>query len=58
MSIKEDIFSQFQEKLKADDSIPKKVISQITLLLDNNELTSKEKLLEAIEKGMINDGND
>ena len=58
MDIKNEIFSEFFDKLKNDENFPAPIVEELIELASNNQLASKENILEAINKGLENVNKD
>lgn len=54
MGIKDEILSEFFEKLEKEESIPKITVESIKELYTSNSLNSKNNIFDAIEKGAKN----
>ena len=57
MSIKEEIFDAFFEKLRNEESFPEATLEELKKLYANNSLNSKDSIFTAIEKG-FKDGSE
>lgn len=58
MSTQDEIFNAFIEKLVSNPKFPLETIGQLRILWSENELTSEDKILKAIEKGVKNGNED
>ena len=53
MDIQKNIFDEFFKKLE-ETRTPKEIIAELKTLYEKGEFTSQRKILEGIEKGIIN----
>jgi len=58
MGIQENIFEEFFETLEEDEGFPDSIVEKLKKLYENGVILSKEKLLEIVERGTKNDGED
>ncbi|WP_156146072.1 hypothetical protein [Methanococcoides methylutens] len=54
MGIKDEILTEFFEKMEKEESIPKITVKSIKELYTSNSLNSKNNIFDAIEKGAKN----
>jgi len=52
--IEQEIFESFFEKLNADKEFPSEVVQELRKLWESEEITSEQRILEAIEEGVEN----
>jgi len=50
--IQDDIFNAFLSKLLGSSDFPREVADELRILWNSNSLASKERILEAIKKGI------
>lgn len=54
MDIQEDIFEEFFEKLEEHEEFSPLVLGELKKLWESGEIASRERILQAIEKGCEN----
>lgn len=53
MGIQEEIFTGFLGKLEADKKFPKTIVEELRKILKNGDISSQEKILEAIMREKV-----
>jgi len=51
MSIQENIFEEFLEKLEEEEKFPDSIVEELKRLWESGEIASQEKILEVIKRG-------
>lgn len=54
MGIQEDVFEGFFKKLEDDKDFPDSAVKELKRLWECDEIASKEKIFEVVEKGIEN----
>lgn len=58
MSIEDEIFEEFFQKLEKDEKVPKKVLNNLKELKNDNNVISKDLILNAIKEGVIDENKE
>lgn len=58
MSIEDEIFEEFFQKLENDEKFPNKVLNNLKELKNDNKVISKDLILNAIKEGVIDENKE
>lgn len=58
MSIEDEIFEEFFQKLEKDEKFPNKVLNNLKELKNDNNVISKDLILNAIKEGVIDENKE
>lgn len=58
MNIEDEIFEEFFQKLEKDKKVPNKVLNNLKELKNNNNVISKDLILNAIKEGVIDENKE